>query len=168
MRMRRLRALLTLAALVSAGALAPAAAEQTDAARIERLEAQVRALLERVAVLEADQGGQQKPGEIAWQLDEDIGGRTFRIVHKALDVDDGRIELLLQVTGAVPAVERWLPGGPAPVRITLRAPDGSERQLYMTLIRGASFEPGKHLHLLAELDPAVAAAATEIVVEHAQ
>jgi hypothetical protein len=147
----------------------PAAAQQTAAERIELLEAKLRALTERVAALEADQGDAvaPEPGSIAWVLGDDLRGRPFRIAHKALDLDNGRVELLLQITEPVPAAERWIPGGPAPVRLTLRTPDGGERRLYMMLLRGRSFEPGRHLHLLAEIDPAVAAGATQIVVEHA-
>jgi hypothetical protein len=37
----------------------------------------------------------------------------------------------------------------------------------MTLLRGAPFEPGRHLHLLAEMDPALAAATIQIGVEDA-
>lgn len=157
---------LWLAAVIGVALLGTAAAEQTPEERIGRLEAQVRALTERIAALEAGDGS-AAAGDVVWQLDEDLRGRTFRVVHQALDADDGRVELLLQVTAPVPAPERWMQGGPAPIRVTLRAPDGSERLLYMTLIRGASFEPGKHLHLLAELEPAVAAGTTEILVEHA-
>jgi hypothetical protein len=160
----RLSALLLLAAVAL-----PAAAEQTPEERIELLEARLQALSARVAALEAtaDQPAAAERGEVAWLLGEDLRGRPFRIAHKALDVDGGRLELLLQITEPVPGTERWLPGGPAPIRLTLRAPDGAERHLYMTLLRGASFEPGKHLHLLAEMDPAVAAAASQIVIEHA-
>jgi hypothetical protein len=162
---RRLCAL-SLAALVGVALPATAAAEQLPEVRIERLEAQVRALTERIAALEAEQSP-AAPGEIAWQLDQDLNGRTFRVVHQALDADDGRVELLLQVAAPVPVPEHWMQGSPAPIRLTLRAADGSEQGLYMTLIRGASVEPGKHLHLLAELDPAIAAATSLILIEYA-
>ncbi len=148
----------------------PAAAEQTAAERIELLEAKLRALTERVAALEASPGNAAAPepgGGIAWVLGDDLRGRPFRIAHKALDLDDGRVELLLQITEPVPSAERWIAGGPAPIRLTLRTPDGSERRFYMTLLRGRSLEPGGHLHLLAELEPALAAGASQIVVEHA-
>jgi hypothetical protein len=164
--MRRLPALL-LAALAGFALPGSAGAEQTPEERIGRLEAQVRALTERIAVLEAGDSS-AAAGDVVWQLDEDLRGRTFRVVHKALDANDGRVELLLQVTAPVPAPERWMQGGPAPIRVTLRAPNGSEKRLYLTLIRGASFAPGKHLHLLAELEPAVAAGTTEILIEHAR
>ncbi|WP_200233152.1 hypothetical protein [Thiohalocapsa halophila] len=162
---------LTAALLALAWVLAsvPAAAQQTAAERIELLEAKLRALTARVTALEASQGNAvaPEPGGIAWVLGEDLRGRPFRIAHKALDLDDGRVELLLQITEPVPGAERWIAGGPAPIRLTLRTPDGSERRFYMTLLRGASLEPGGHLHLLAELDPALAAGASQIVVEHA-
>ena len=147
----------------------PAAAQQTAAERIELLEAKLRALTARVTALEASQGNAvaPEPGGIAWVLGDDLRGRPFRIAHKALDLDDGRVELLLQITEPVPAAERWIAGGPAPILLTLRTPEGGERRLYMTLLRGRSFEPGSHLHLLAELDPAVAAGASQIVIEHA-
>jgi hypothetical protein len=148
----------------------PAAAEQTAAERIELLEAKLRALTARVAALEASPGNAAAPepgGGIAWVLDNDLRGRPFRIAHKALDLDDGRVELLLQITEPVPSAERWIAGGPAPIRLTLRTPEGGERRFYMTLLRGRSLEPGGHLHLLAELEPALAAGASQIVVEHA-
>jgi hypothetical protein len=153
--------------LLAAAVALPAAAEQTDAARIELLEAKLQALTERVAALEADRGqpAAARGGEVVWLLAEELRGRPFRIAHKALDVDDGRLELLLQITEPVPGADRWILGGPAPIRLTLRAADGRERLLYMTLLRGASFEPGRHLHLLAEMSPAAAAAASEILIE---
>ncbi|WP_295888355.1 hypothetical protein [uncultured Thiohalocapsa sp.] len=156
-------------ALLGAAVALPAVAGQTPAERIELLEAKVRVLTERVTALEADRGdtAASEPGGIAWVLGDDLRGRPFRIAHKALDLDDGRVELLLQITEPVQATERWMLGGPAPIRLILRAADGSERHLYMTLLRGASFEPGRHLHLLAEMDPALAAATSQIVVEHA-
>jgi hypothetical protein len=155
--------------LTAAAIPMPGAAEQTAEERIELLEAKVRALAERVTTLEAGTGAAAASEQvgIAWLLGDELRGRPFRIVHKALDVDGGRVELLLQITEPIAAPERWLAGGPAPIRLTLTAPDGRERLQYMTLLRGASFEPGKHLHLLAELDPALAAAASQIRVEHA-
>jgi hypothetical protein len=163
--MLRVRTLPLLAAAVAL----PAAAEQTDAARIELLEGKLQALAERVAALEAHRGQPAAAGggEVVWLLGEELRGRPFRIAHKALDVDDGRLELLLQITEPVPGADRWILGEPAPIRLTLRAADGGERLSYMTLLRGASFEPGRHLHLLAEIDPAVAAAASQIFIEHA-
>ncbi len=155
------------AALASVALLEPAAAEQTSEQRIERLEAQIRALTDRVAGLEADRSAAAAEDRDApWLLGDDLRGSPFRIVHKTLDADRGRVELLLQITAPVAAPERWMPGGPAPIRLTLTAPDGRDQSLYMTLLRGASFEPGKHLHLLAELDPSAAAAASRLQIEH--
>jgi hypothetical protein len=153
-------------ALLAAAVALPAAAAQTPEARIELLEARVEALTARVAALEArgDDVSAAEPTEagIAWQLGAGIDGRPLRVSYKVLDRDQGRIELLLEITEPLPDAASWQAGAPAPIAVTLRAPDGTERALPLTLLRGAKLAPGGHLHLAAELDPALAAGATQL------
>jgi hypothetical protein len=160
---------LLLVALAAALSSPPLAAGQRAAERIDMLEAEVRALAERVTTLEAagttDSGAGSGTDGIAWQLGDGLRGQPLRISHRAMDIDKGRIELLLEITEPLPAPARWQTGRPAPIVLTLRAPDGTEHSMPMTLLRGAKLEPGGQLHLIAELEPALAAAATQVSVE---
>jgi hypothetical protein len=153
-----------------AAALAPggATAAQTPEERIELLEAKLQALTERVTVLEdqvAGAGTASADDGVVWQLGPGLGGRPLRVSHKSLDAAHGVVELLLEITAPLADPARWRVGVEAPVALTLRAPAGGERRLPMTLLRGAKLEPGAHLHLFAEIAPALLAGATQLRIE---
>lgn len=174
-----------LAALLAAPATALADqdadhdADHPITARVLQLEAQVRALTERLSALERAGAAQHtaasaeaQPGVadsgVVWLIDDYIGNSPFRVSHKEFNAAQGRIELLLQVTAPLNDPAPWsTPGARVPVAVTLRGADGEQARQHFMLGRGTRTEPGSHLHLYADIDPASAAAARQLVVEHA-
>ena len=159
------------AVMLTGSLLAPSwiAAAQTPEERVELLEAKVESLTVRVTALEArgDSTGSTEISEdgVAWQLGAGLADRPLRVSHKSVDADRGVVELLLRITAPLPEPARWQVGATAPVVVLLRTPDGAEQRLPMTLLRGAMLQPGGHLHLIAETDPAQLAGATLLRVE---
>jgi hypothetical protein len=170
---RRCRPLLWAAGLV---ACAPAAADPALEARVQSLEAQLRTLTARVAALEqrgagetASTGIDEAPAAIVWTLGDLVAGTPFRITHKQLDVDGGRLDLLLEITAPLAEPTRWTaPGSEVPLAVTLRDAGGHASRHGFRLARGASAEPGARLHLSTSIDPARAAAARQLIIDEAR
>ncbi|KAA6182974.1 hypothetical protein F2Q65_16760 [Thiohalocapsa marina] len=158
-----------LAGLLGGGlAIAPATlpAQPTDE-RLSELERQVSALAQRVMALENDRGATTLPPTdgIVWQVGDALGNGVLKIAYKQFDPTSGRLEMLLQITAPLQEPERWTAvGAEVPLTATLRSADGSEISQAFRLARGGSTEPGAHLHLIAEIDPARAAAARQVIL----
>jgi hypothetical protein len=174
------RNMTTAATFLAACLTAPSAAlaEQTMDERLLQLEAQVRALSDRLNALEhaapasasVAAEGQVVVGDagVVWLIDDYVSKSPFRVSYKAFDRTHGRIELLLQVTAPLDNPSQWSSkGAEVPVAVTLRGAGGEERRKQFVLGRGTRAEPGSHLHLYADIDPAWAAAARQLVVERA-
>lgn len=165
------RALLAVACL---GLCGPASAAEADlAARIAELETQVLQLRGRVAALEA--GGTTAPvaGEtpsaddgLVWTFAGVADGSPFSVTHKGLDRPAGRVDLLLRVVAPLPRPADWVAvGAPVPLTLTVRDARGGATRLPLVLARGTRTGVGAQLHLVATLDPALAAAARQLVIE---
>jgi hypothetical protein len=147
--------------------------------RVLQLEAQVRDLSDRLNALEQAGAPASASGAaeeqvvvgdagVVWLIDDYVGKSPFRVSYKAFDPTHGRIELLLQVTAPLDNPSQWSSqGAEVPVAVTLRGAGGEEAQKQFVLGRGMRAEPGSHLHLYADIDPAWAAAARQLVVERA-
>jgi len=151
-----------------------AAAQPGLEARLLEIEGQLRALSARVEALERHGAGEptaapdDDAGGIAWSLGTIVAGEPLRITHKQLDAARGRLDLLVEVTAPLAEPARWsAPNAPVPLAVTLRAADGAARTYTLLLARGTSAEPGARLHLSAELDPAQAAAAQQLIIDRA-
>ena len=53
-----------------------------------------------------------------------------------------------------------------PLAVTIRTADGTEHHSVFKLARASRLEPGAHVHVQADLDPAQAAAARQLVIGH--
>lgn len=162
--------------LIPALAMAPSVPAVDADTRLEALEARLESLTRRVAALEAllkdtppDRLGTSKQsGEPAWELDDYTGTAPFRVLHRSLDRDTGRVDILLDVTGPVPDLALWdsvAAGDPVPLVIAFDpGPDGGETQL--RLERATRFDPGARVHVSAELPPDRAATVRMLRVSH--
>jgi hypothetical protein len=156
------------------------AEQQAMAERVLQLEAQVRALTERLSALE--HGGTQASAAgavdgqvivadsgVVWLIDDYVSSSPFRVTHKEFDATRGRIELLLQIAEPLDDPTQWrTANAEVPLAVTLRGAGGEEARQRFVLGRGTRTEPGSHLHLHADIDPAWAAAARQLVVERAR
>jgi len=139
--------------------------------RLEALEQRVDALAQRLDELalassSAGQPDQAEPstpsaadGAVDWRLAEALQGQPLRVAAKHFNARRGRLELLLEITSALPDAERWpaQPGQPVPLILTARDALGEKIVTRpMALLRGPSVEPGAYLHLGAELPEGVA------------
>ncbi len=89
----------------------------------------------------------------------------LRVTHKEFDRDRGRVDLLLQITAPLQDPEHWdAVGSEVPVMLRLRGADGVEQVQAFTLARGNRIEPGAFVHLIADIDPARAAAAGQFII----
>lgn len=162
--------------LILALATAPAVQAIDTDTRLEALEARLESLTRRVAALEAllkdtapDRlGASTQSGEPAWELDDYTGTAPFRVLHRSLDRDTGRVDILLDVTGPVPDRTLWeslAAGDPVPLVIAYESgPDAGETQL--RLERATRFDPGARVHVSVELPPDRAATARMLRVSH--
>jgi len=151
----------------------PAAAQPPVESRLQAMEAQLRTLMARVEALERRGSGEsanadadEDPGALVWTPGEVVAGSPLRITHKELDLDAGRLELLLEVTAPLAAPALWsTPGAEVPLAATLRDAEGSASTHRFRLVRGSSTEPGARLHLSTAVDPARAAAARQLIID---
>lgn len=95
-------------------------------------------------------------GAIQWGLGPGLDGVPLLVTEKNFDRRRGRVEVLLQIKAALTDADDWSTqaGQSVPVQLTVKDVTGavvSDRS--MTLLRGASHEPGAFLHLAAELPP---------------
>lgn len=156
--------------------------EQQLRERVQQLEAQLRTLSSRVEALErraitADQGGAGTSatadaagdaGGVVWSIDDGVADNALRMSYKEFDRSRGKVDLLLEITAPLKEPRRWNRAGQeVPIRLRLRSADGTESLQALTLARAGRIEPGAHLHLRAEIDPAVAAAARQVIIEPA-
>ena len=165
-----------LCVLILALATAPAVQAIDTDTRLEALEVRPESLTRRVAALEAllkdavpDRlGASTQNGEPAWELDDYTGTVPFRVLHRSLDRDTGRVDLLLDVTGPVPDRALWdslAAGDPVPLVIAYESgPDVGESQL--RLERATRFDPGARVHVSVELPPDRAPTVRMLRVSH--
>jgi len=139
--------------------------------RLLQLEQHVRALTSRIEVLEGGTAAQGKDGEagtdetVVWTFDDYVGRSPLRVAYRAIDAQQGRVELLLEITAPLADPEHWRAvGGQVPIAVRLRAADGTETEQAFRLRRGARLDPGAFLHLEARVDPARAAATRQLIV----
>jgi hypothetical protein len=151
---------------------APGAADPALETRLRALEAQLRTLTARIEALEnrttggAAAAADDDPGAIVWTLGDIVAGTPLRITHKQLDVDGGRLDLLLEITAPLPEPARWTGAGvEVPLIVTVRDADGAASIHRFRVIRGTSTEPGARLHLRTDIDPARAAAARQLIID---
>ncbi|MGB5736483.1 MAG: hypothetical protein WBM40_18780 [Thiohalocapsa sp.] len=143
--------------------------------RMLELEARIRTLSERVDVLErravtAETGAESAMARgadgVVWKLDPGVTDSPLRVTHKTFDRKRGQLDLMLEITAPLQQPQRWgAVGSPVPVRLRLRAADGDEYVQALTLARGKRLEPGAFVHLHADIDPARAAAAGQLIIE---
>lgn len=140
------------------------------AARLAQLEARTELLTKRLARVEqaaqaahpTDQLAAAKPATTAtsmgspvdWRLGAGLQGEPLRVAAQTFDQRRGRVEVLLEIKAPLADADAWprQPGLQVPVIMIARDSSGvvaAEQPL--TLIRGASQEPGAYLHLGAEL-----------------
>ena len=124
-------------------------------------------LIERILSNHADAA--VKPGATAagiiWTLDARVTDSPLRVTHKEFDRDRGRVDLLLQITAPLQDLALWGEvGGEVPVVLRMRAANGVEQVQAFTLARGKRLEPGAFVHLIADIDPAHAAAAGQFII----
>jgi hypothetical protein len=150
---------------------AVAAAEPAIEQRVRALEERLQRLGERVETLERAASASARSAEatapstdgISWTFQEYVNDSPFKVTYKSFDRRSGAVELLLEVTAAVPQPHRWSePGRRVPLVLTYRAGDGTETTTGFTLLRLSSLEPGSRVHVRAELDPDQAAAASHL------
>ena len=146
------------------------AAEQTDAQRLSRLEQQVRALSERIGLLESAQStGKSETadsGGTRWRFKPPLTGQPFAISQKHLDLDAGAADLLLEVTAPVPDRARWLDDDHrAPLSLIATRADGDEETYPVYLVRPGSLELGSFLHVRTEFNPGLAGQIVDILIQ---
>lgn len=150
----------------AAGPIAEPMAGQALDGRIMQLEAQVRALLERVQALEASAAvpvvASAADDGVVWTFGDPVDGSPLKVSYKGLDRNAGSVELLVQVTAPLADPAAWTAS--PPLRVTLHDVDGGSTEARFALVRGSRVDPGAHLHLRATVDPARAAAARQLVI----
>lgn len=144
--------------------------------RIKQLEQRYRDLLERIEIMEsttfgvvAEETDPSAPGgdAVVWTFDDYLEKRPFKVLYKSLDREDGQIELLLQVTGAVPDANAWTANDKTvPVTVTLRTAAGRETHANFQRQRGGGVDPGANVHIRADIGVEQAAMARQIVIQH--
>jgi hypothetical protein len=135
--------------------------------RLEALDARIDSLTARLDLLEqrrqsdkpapntaTDRTGSEPA--IQWRFGPGLDGIPLLVAEKTFDRRRGRVEILLQIKAALTDADDWStqPGQSVPAQLTVKDVTGavvSDRS--MTLLRGASHEPGAFLHLAAELPP---------------
>ena len=139
--------------------------------RLLQLEQQVRALTSRIEALEGGTAAQAQDGQVAsdgavvWTFDDYVGRSPFRVAYREIDPQQGRVELLLEITAPLADSEHWRAvGGQVPIGVRLRAADGKQTEQAFRLRRGGRLDPGAYLHLEASVDPARAAATRQLIV----
>ncbi|MCF7983242.1 MAG: hypothetical protein K9L70_02470 [Thiohalocapsa sp.] len=142
-----------------------------DDERFLELERRLQALSRRIAILEQRTGASDPAqpvnagGGPVWTFDSYIDDTPFKVTHHALDEARGTVDLLLRVTAPLADKAAWSSAGTAlPIGVTLRAADGVEGYAAFALMRATRVEPGAHLHVRATFDPALAAAAGQLLV----
>ena len=176
---RRVLFLIALAVLLAAlppGAMAKKPSLQEVEQRVQQLEQRYRDLLERVEIMEsttfgvvAEEADLRVPGEdaVVWTFDDYLDKRPFKVLYKSLDREDGQIELLLQVTGAVPDANAWTgKEKEVPVAVTLRTAAGRETHATFKRQRGNRVDPGANIHVRADIGVEQAALARQVIVQH--
>jgi hypothetical protein len=158
----------------------PPPAQEPIEQRMLDVEARLRTLSDRVDLLErravtagvptaTGAGTGQATGAnaagVVWTLDAQLTDSPLRVTHKEFDRDRGRVDLLLQITAPLQDPEHWdAVGSEVPVMLRLRGADGVEQVQAFTLARGNRIEPGAFVHLIADIDPARAAAAGQFII----
>ena len=105
---------------------------------------------------------------MVWKLNPGVIDSPLRVTHKEFDRSRGRLDLMLQITAPLPEPQRWgTVGNEVPVELRLRAADGADYVQALTLARGNRLEPGAFVHLHADIDPARAATAGQLIIEPA-
>jgi hypothetical protein len=162
--------------LIPALVVAPSVRAIDADTRLEALEARLESLTRRVAALEEllndappDQlGAPRQSGEPAWELDDYTGNAPFRVLHRSLDRDTGRVDLLLDVTAPVPDLALWdsiAAGDPVPLVIAIE-PGQEIGETPLRLERATRFDPGARVHVSTELPPGQAATVRVMRVSH--
>jgi hypothetical protein len=125
-------------------------------ARTELLETQLAQLEKR---LQSDEpatsanAASSNERTVDWRLGSGLDGMPLVVAEKTFDQRRARVDVLLQIKGALSDAADWprQPGQDVPIRLTARDVTGTvvlDRS--MTLLRGASQEPGAYLHLITE------------------
>jgi hypothetical protein len=147
-------------------------ADQSVEQRLHELERQVEALTRRLELVEqrpttpAPVAAQRADG-VVWTFDDYVNASPFRVSHKTFDKQSGTIDLLLRITTALTDPTAWTGAGRrVPIALTLRSADGTLARADFVLQRGSRLEPGANLHVRTQVDPATAAAATQLVIGH--
>ena len=148
-----------------------AGAEQTTDQRLSKLEGQVQSLTRRLALLErrtatAEPRDDAEPADgIVWTIGPDLDGGAFSVSQKTLDKNRGEVDLLLRINAPIEHPARWSePGKEVPITLTLRTAAGIEKHTRFKLARATRLEPGAHLHIRADIDPAMAAAVRQMII----
>jgi len=145
------------------------------------MEARLRTLSDRIDLLErraataaanntaisagTDHATSATAAGIVWTLDARVTDSPLRLTHKEFDRNRGRVDLLLQITAPLEHPERWDEvGTEVPLMLRLRGADGVELAQAFTLARGNRLDPGAFVHLIADIDPARAAAAGQLII----
>jgi hypothetical protein len=161
--------------MLAALCVAPAARAVDADTRIEGLEARLEALTRRVAALELvlsnagpiSAGTAAKRGEPVWDLDDYTSVAPFRVLHRSLDRDTGRVDLLLDITGSIPDPGRW--SGlerDDPVPLVLSTDHAPGVAVDLLLERAGSLDPGSRVHLRAALPVEQATLAETLILRH--
>ncbi|MCF8004522.1 MAG: hypothetical protein K9L32_10010 [Chromatiaceae bacterium] len=136
--------------------------------RLAQLEARTELLTKRLADLEqaaqaavpstnqpaTTTAATSKDSGVDWRLGAGLQGDPLRVAAQTFDQRRGRIEVLLEIKAPLPDADAWprQPGLQVPVVMIARDSSGAvAAEQALTLIRGASQEPGVYLHLGAEL-----------------
>lgn len=147
-------------------------AEQTVDQRLTVLEQQVRALTQRLKAVEgrtATPAGnpEHQVQDVVWSFDAYLDSSPFKVTYKRFERKSGKVELLLQITAPLERPDVWTGvGRPVPIGLTLRTVGGAEGRAGFTLKRGGGVDPGAFLHVQAQIDPARAAAAGQLIIGH--
>ncbi|NBC49605.1 MAG: hypothetical protein GVY22_16845 [Gammaproteobacteria bacterium] len=104
---------------------------------------------------------------VAWRLGARVDGEPLRVAARSLDRARDRVELLLEIKTPLDDATAWprQQGQLAPVSVVVQDSSGSViAEMPMTLLRGLSHEPGRYLHLGAQLPEQVGARANLIEI----
>lgn len=128
--------------------------------------------LKRPADVPSATATKAKSGEVSWHFGDYLQGSPFSVLQHEFDRASGQVDLLLDVTGVIPDAGRWqgvVPGDAVPIRLIARLADSSTTPpIAFELNRGARFEAGSRLHVMAWLDPVTASGARMLQIEHVE
>lgn len=147
-------------------------AEQRVDERLTVFEQQVRALTQRLEVIEggtatAAGDAEHEVQDVMWSFDAYLDASPFKVTKKRFERKSGGVELLLQITAPLERPDVWTAvGRPVPIGVTLRSVGGAGVRAGFTPKRIGDVDPGAFLHAQARIDAAQAVSAGQVIIGH--